>query len=353
MFSWAAHTGFVRGITFTADGNQILSCGSDKLVQLWKLPSLTSEVTFDEGSKEKFTPVTTWMGKNAFYSIDHQRKSEVFATTSVNHLQIWTPERSEPTQELTWGEDSLISVRFNPIETHVIATCAEDRAITLYDLRGNTPIKKLVMDMKSNCIAWNPMEAFNFTIGNEDHNCYTFDMRNLDTAKNVHVDHVAAVLGLDYSPTGQEFVTGSYDRTLRIFPTNHGHSREVYHTKRMQRIFSVSYSGDSTYIFAGSDDTNIRVWKSVASQNLGVVSQRQKKADEYNKTLIERHKQLPEIKRINRHRHVPKPIKQAQATKGVMKKSSQRKTDNLRRHSAPGRVPYKSERKKHIVQTQS
>lgn len=30
-----------------------------------------------------------------------------------------------------------------------------------------------------------------------------------------------------YSPTGREFVAGSYDRTLRIFGHSAGHSREV------------------------------------------------------------------------------------------------------------------------------
>jgi DDB1- and CUL4-associated factor 13 len=42
-------------------------------------------------------------------------------------------------------------------------------------------------------------------------------------------------LDLDYSPTGKEFVTGSYDKTLRIFKVNEGRSRETYHTKRMQK----------------------------------------------------------------------------------------------------------------------
>jgi DDB1- and CUL4-associated factor 13 len=68
---------------------------------------------------------------------------------------------------------------------------------------------------------------------------------------------------VDYSPTGREFVTGSYDRTVkcspslisdiqyvctlrklvylinlqvRIFNHNGDHSREIYHTKRMQRF---------------------------------------------------------------------------------------------------------------------
>jgi WD repeat and SOF domain-containing protein 1 len=55
--------------------------------------------------------------------------------------------------------------------------------------------------MKTNSLAWNPMEAFNFTLANEDHNLYTFDMRKLDIARNVHTDHVSAVLSVDYSPT--------------------------------------------------------------------------------------------------------------------------------------------------------
>ena len=37
------------------------------------------------------------------------------------------------------------------------------------------------------------MEAFNFTTASEDSNCYTFDMRKLEKALNVHQDHVSAV----------------------------------------------------------------------------------------------------------------------------------------------------------------
>jgi len=43
-----------------------------------------------------------------------------------------------------------------------------------------------------------------------------------------HVDGciaVVLVLDVDYSPTGQEFVSGSYDKTVRIFPASGGHSR--------------------------------------------------------------------------------------------------------------------------------
>ena len=35
------------------------------------------------------------------------------------------------------------------------------------------------------------------------------------------------VMSVDYSPTGREFVTGGYDRSIRIFRFNQGKSREV------------------------------------------------------------------------------------------------------------------------------
>lgn len=63
----------------------------------------------------------------------------------------------------------------------------------------------------------------------------------------IHKDHVSAVMDVSFSPTGQEFASGSYDRTVRVFPHRSGRSREVYHTKRMQRVFCVNFSADARY----------------------------------------------------------------------------------------------------------
>ena len=125
--------------------------------------------------------------------------------------------------------------------------------------------------MKTNAIAWNPMEAFNFSTASEDHNCYTFDMRSLSQSLSVAKGHVSAVMDLDYSPTGKEFVTASYDKTIRIFEARQGKARDVYHTKRMQKAFSVLYSMDDKYLLSASDDGNIRLWKARAAEKLGVV----------------------------------------------------------------------------------
>jgi WD repeat and SOF domain-containing protein 1 len=56
------------------------------------------------------------------------------------------------------------------------------------------------------------MEAYNFALASEDHDILLFDSRNMSRALNVLKDHVAAVMDVQFSPTGQELVSASYDR---------------------------------------------------------------------------------------------------------------------------------------------
>lgn len=255
-------------------------------------------------------------------------------------------------QTLSLNVDSLHCVRYNPIETHLLASAGSDRSITLYDTRANSPIRRLVLAMRTNDISWNPVEAFNFVTANDDHNCYTYDMRNLSErgALTVHKDHVAAVMSVDYSPTGQEFVTGSYDKTIRIFPYTVGKSREVYHTKRMQRVFAVNFSLDGSYVVSGSDDGDVRVWKSERSRPLKPLFHNEKEKVQAAEKLIERYQGLPEVRRIAKKRHLPGHVKSMQNTKAIMKNSQRRKERNVRRHTKPKNLQKRiADRKKNVI----
>eukprot|EP00004_Rigifila_ramosa_P017268 TRINITY_DN4188_c0_g1_i2.p2 TRINITY_DN4188_c0_g1~~TRINITY_DN4188_c0_g1_i2.p2 ORF type:complete len:210 (-),score=73.51 TRINITY_DN4188_c0_g1_i2:57-686(-) len=205
------------------------------------------------------------------------------------------------------------------------------------------------MEMRTNSIAWNPMEAFNFVAANEDSNLYTFDMRKLDRALMVHTDHVAAVLDVDFSPTGREFVSGSYDHTLRIFQYNQPRSREVYWGRRVQRVFGVAFSGDSKFILSGSDDTNIRVWKAQASAPLKTLTPREKQNLSYSNKLKKKFSAMPEVKRISKQRRIPRLIQTATHKRRIHKASAHRKLENVVKHNKPGKINLKPERKKHIV----
>lgn len=207
--------------------------------------------------------------------------------------------------------------------------------------------------MSSNSIAWNPIEPFNLAVANEDHNIYLFDTRNLKRALNVLKDHVSAVMDVDFSPTGQELVSASYDRSIRLWnPQKSGHSRDIYHTKRMQRVFSCAFTGDSTYVLSGSDDGNVRIWRANASERSGIKSARERQKREYDEALKQKWKHMPELNRIARHRHVPKVVKKAGEIKSEELKSLKRREENERKHTRKGQKKRRSEREKMVLATE-
>ena len=185
----------------------------------------------------------------------------------------------------------------------------------------------------------------NLVVGNENSNCYTFDMRKLDEPKMIHKDHLQAVLDIDFAPHGKEFATASYDKTIRIFPYNDGRSREVYHTKRMQQVNAIIYSMDGKYVVTGSEDTNIRVWKSNAAESLKPLLPREKESVAYANKLKKKFKHNTEIKRILRHRHLPKLLVKKQKTRQIQKESRHRKAENMRANNRPEDKPFIPQRK--------
>jgi len=337
--SWRvqAHN-FVRGLTTTHDGLHVVSVGDDTTVKMW-----SSE------NKESL-PVNTYISKVQCTGVDSSWTQDQFVTSGQDSLDLWNYYKAEPLRTFEHGNDTFSSVRFNPIDPHLFLATSMDRSILLYDVRKQVPlVNKMKLSQKSNVAVWNPMEAYVFTAANEDANLYSYDIRKFDMAMCVHQDHTQTVLTVDYSPTGKEFVTGSYDKTIRIFPSLHGRSREVYHTKRMQKVTSVQWSADSKYILSGSDETNIRLWKAKASEKLGLLAPREKRAFDESAKLRRSYQHHPEIRRIAKHRHLPKGVYNQVKERREMINAAKKKENNRRMNSAPGQVPRVPERKRQIV----
>jgi WD repeat and SOF domain-containing protein 1 len=163
MWQSQAHQNIVKGMCWTRD-RKLITCGSDRQIQLFEPYSTPS----------KSPPKATWHG-GAFTSVSHHRNLQTFAAAS-DKVSIYDISRASgaPVQTLQWPSaiDTINALQWNQVETSIIASAATDRAIILYDLRTNSPLHRTVLNFASNAISWNPMEAFNFAVGSEDHNIY-------------------------------------------------------------------------------------------------------------------------------------------------------------------------------------
>ena len=79
-----------------------------------------------------------------------------------------------------------------------------------------------------------------------------------------------------------------------------------------------------------------------ASEQTGTLLPREKNKKAYNKALLERYKHLPEVKRITRHRHLPKGIYKTAKLHRQIVNADKRKEKNVLTHSRPGSVKWRS-----------
>lgn len=372
-----AHASSVKGVSVARDGASFYSCGIDKTVKRWRLAAHEELVTDSAaagssgadtvpstfGSRRagsrgsRVAPMRVWSGRAGFTGVDcHWQQSDSFATSSTTGVDVWDASRSEPVSSFEWGADTVTSVRWNPAEPSVLASTSADRGIVLYDSRMSTPLRKATLALSSNAVAWNPREPMNFVVANEDMSLYSFDMRNLSAALAVHRDHTGPVMDVHFSPNGREFVSGGYDKTVRLWATagagagaGAGRSREVYHTSRMQRVFAVRFTPDSRFVISGSDDTNVRIWKARASESLGRALPAERAAGDYREALKKKFGHMPAVSRIAKFRRVPKAVSSAAQRAHDESQVERRKAANVRAHSRPGAVVAQSIREKPVL----
>ncbi|KAI1494284.1 U3 small nucleolar RNA associated protein [Biscogniauxia mediterranea] len=340
VWKTTAHENIVKGMAWTKD-QKLLTAAADRTIKIFDPYNTPKEAP----------PIHSWLGVGAFTSLSVHRSRNAFAASS-DCISIYDLDNYTAAPEiLRWpaSGETIRSISFNPSETSVLASCSTDRSIILYDLRTASPLAKTILNFACNKLAWNPMEPMNFAAASEDHNAYIFDMRKFDRAHNILKGHVAAVMDVEFSPTGQELVTSSYDRTIRLWNRDQGHSRDVYHTKRQQRVFCATWTPDSKYLVTGSDDGNLRLWRSHASAREGIKTARHRQALEYNQALSERYSHMPEVRRIKRHRHLPAVVRKAGQIKAEELKAIKRREENERKHSKKKFEKRQSERDKVIL----
>ncbi|CAJ0963332.1 unnamed protein product, partial [Mesorhabditis belari] len=334
------HRGLVNGLSVdNVDGEQMVTVGSDSQLKMWKVPVTGKEANLDE-------PMHSIPLNEVAHSISHVANSTDFVT-SGDTVNVWKPWRDSPIRTYNLGVNTIHCVRANPIEEAVMVGVTTDRSIFLLDTRQKSPLKKVTMKLRPNMVIWNPMEAFVFAVANDDYNAYSFDMRNLVNPRRIHYGHTMAVVDIDYSPTGRELCTGSFDRSVRIYGVDSATSREVYHTKRMQQVLSVLWSADSKFVLSGSNEMNVRVWKAHAAEKLGPMTKREESALQYSEKLREQFKEHPEIRRIQRHRHVPGSIYNQTKELRTIREAKEKKAERRIKYNKEA-VP---ERDTHMVAT--
>ncbi|WUR03719.1 DDB1- and CUL4-associated factor 13 (DCA13) [Vairimorpha necatrix] len=262
-------------------------------------------------------------------AINNLEVDDALYVAGYNSVAIYDLEMRS--KKIEYSVNNVDVITHNKSFTHLVGFANEMKNF-IVDMR----LEKIVMDFtlpnKTNAMCFSPSDGYFLASANEDTNGYIHDLRYIESPCNTLRGHVSAVTCIKYNPNGQELCTGSFDQTIRIFKNSERKSREVYYNQRMHNIVGLEYSNDGKFIISGSDDGSLRLWKNEASLKSGPLSRKEKDVQTLSKVLIDKYKNVEEVERINKHRFIPKLLKEkmkqkhehyeAEVRKGHIKKNN-------------------------------
>src|SRR6266702_2534491 len=102
--------------------------------------------------------------------------------------------------------------------------------------------------------------------GSSDRTIRVWNAMTGETAAGPFTGHTSEVWSVAFSPDGQRIVSGSHDRTIRVWNAKTGETTAGPFTGHTSSVLSVAFSPDGQRIVSGSDNRTIRVWNATTGE---------------------------------------------------------------------------------------
>ncbi|XP_018596330.2 WD repeat domain-containing protein 83 isoform X2 [Scleropages formosus] len=198
--------GAVRAVRFNADGNYMLSCGSDKTLRLWSVSRGTLLKTYSGHGYEVL---------DADGSFDN---SQICSCSSDKTVILWDVTTGQVTRKLRGHAGKVNSVQFNEDAT-VIISGSIDCSVRCWDIRFRRPDPIQILDEAQDSVSSVKVSEHELLTGSVDGRVRRYDLR----MGQLHVDFInSPITCVCFSQDGQCTLSSSLDGTIRLLDKNTG-----------------------------------------------------------------------------------------------------------------------------------
>jgi WD40 repeat protein/serine/threonine protein kinase len=302
------HQGFVRQVTFSADGQFFATASQDHTLRLWDATTgeqigepfaahtddvwsatfiPTSDHLLSSGEDGK---IIEWNVEAAFpiqhrlighenaviavaYSPDGAQLASAGGNISGlggdNVIRLWDTTTGELQTTLTGHEQYVSSLVFSPIGNR-LASASNDQTIRLWNLETGETVQILDIHERSflTYLAFSPNGKL-LASGGDNGTINLWDAETGNPAADPLLGHTAAILSLTFSPDGKLLASGSNDRTAILWDIAAHKMLFDPLTGHRDSTTSVVFSPDGTRLAGGSDDDSIIMWDVKTGQTIG------------------------------------------------------------------------------------
>ncbi|MBD2137363.1 hypothetical protein H6F32_07130 [Anabaena sp. FACHB-1237] len=240
------HSNSVRSVAYSPDGQTVASGSDDKTIKLWNVKT--------GNLLQTFTGHSDWV-RSVAYSPDGQT---VASGSSDRTIKLWNVKTGRLLQTLTGHSSSVSSVAYSP-DSQTVASASKDKTIKLWDVKTGNLLQTLTGHSSwVYSVSYSP-DSQTVASGSKGK---TIKLWNVKTGNLLQTltGHSSSVRSVSYSPDSQTVASGSKGKTIKLWNVKTGNLLQTL-TGHSSSVYSVAYSPDGQTVASGSDDKTIKIWR--------------------------------------------------------------------------------------------
>lgn len=254
------HTNWVRSVAFSPNGKMLASSGADHTIRVWNVSRVGNQEDGAVGKWGEENPRSKILTGHSGWvrSIAFSPDGEVLASASSDRtIKLWDYETGDCLRTYTGHQSSVYSIAFGS-EGDLIVSGSGDRTVKLWDCYSSTCIKTLYGQTNEVCSV--AVSSDNQTIAcvSLDQTMRLWNYHHGQCLKTWY-GHTDWALPVAFSSNQRFLASGSNDKTVQLWDWNTGACLKTLqgHT---DFVYTVAFSPDGQILASGSTDSSVRLW---------------------------------------------------------------------------------------------
>ena len=247
------HTGLVKSVSFSPDGDTLASGSNDDTIRLW-----------DANTGSHLRTLTGHT--DTVFSVAFSPDGQTLASGSGDEtIRLWDANTGSHLRTLTGHTDPVFSVSFSP-DGDTLASGSWDETVRLWDANTGRHLRTLTGHTDPVLsVSFSP-DGDTLASGSWDETVRLWDV-NTGRHLRTLTGHTGLVDSVSFSPDGQTLASGSRDTTIRLWDANTGRHLHTL-TGHTGLVYSVSFSPDGQTLASGGSDGTILLWDANTGSHL-------------------------------------------------------------------------------------